>query len=53
MAKKSVEDLVIWREMFPTRRFHSREASPPGYTEPTGHWFLLLVGMVIRFDMDN
>uniref|UniRef100_K1P4U3 Protein inturned n=1 Tax=Magallana gigas TaxID=29159 RepID=K1P4U3_MAGGI len=45
MAKKSVEDLVIWREMFPTRRFHSREASPPGYTEPTGHWFLLLVGM--------
>ncbi|XP_056010504.1 protein inturned-like isoform X3 [Ostrea edulis] len=45
MAKKSVEDLVIWREMFPTRRCHSREAPPPGYSEPTGHWFLLLVGM--------
>ncbi|XP_078324273.1 protein inturned-like isoform X2 [Crassostrea virginica] len=45
MAKKSVEDLVIWREMFPTQRFHCREASTPGYTEPKGHWFLLLVGM--------
>ncbi|XP_061164049.1 protein inturned-like isoform X2 [Saccostrea echinata] len=45
MGRKSVEDLVIWREMFPTRRCHCREAPPPGYTEPTGHWFLLLVGM--------
>lgn len=53
MVKKSVEDLVIWREMFFIRRFYSREVLFLGYTEFIGYWFFFLVGMVIRFNMDN
>ena len=47
--KERVEDIVIWREIFPTRLCHRHKEDRPGYREPTGRWFLLVVIMV-RFE---
>ena len=46
LAKKSVEELVVWREMFPSQYCHQGQSCPPGYQHPDGRWFLLVVGMV-------
>ncbi|KAJ8297593.1 hypothetical protein KUTeg_024124 [Tegillarca granosa] len=45
VSKQTVQELVIWREVFPTRRCHDPDPNPPGYSEPCGRWFLLVVGM--------
>ncbi|XP_063956427.1 protein inturned-like [Lytechinus pictus] len=44
-TQRSVGQLVIWREVFPTRRVQPIEAPHLGYTEPQGRWFLLIVGL--------
>ena len=44
--KERVENIVIWREIFPTRLCHRQKEDRPGYREPTGRWFLLVVIMV-------
>ena len=39
--------VVVWRELFPTRRCHTQvDPIVPGYTEPEARWFLLVVGLV-------
>ncbi|XP_033742294.1 LOW QUALITY PROTEIN: protein inturned-like [Pecten maximus] len=45
VSKQNVEELVIWREVFPSRLCRPTLASPVGYDEPSGRWFLLIVGM--------
>ncbi|XP_069129430.1 protein inturned-like isoform X2 [Argopecten irradians] len=45
VSKQSVEELVIWREVFPSRLCRPSHTSPVGYSEPSGRWFLLIVGM--------
>ncbi|XP_078658939.1 protein inturned-like isoform X3 [Branchiostoma floridae x Branchiostoma belcheri] len=46
-SEERVGQLVLWREVRPTRRFdpEHREADAPGYSEPEGRWFLLIVGL--------
>ncbi|CAH1778014.1 unnamed protein product [Owenia fusiformis] len=45
-STNSMGQLVLWKEVFPTRRCH-KQVDPllPGYTEPEGRWFLLVVGL--------
>ncbi|XP_055958960.1 protein inturned isoform X1 [Patella vulgata] len=45
MASKSLDNLVIWLEVFPTARCDSPLIPLPGYVEPRGRWFLLIVGL--------
>ncbi|XP_071846250.1 protein inturned-like isoform X2 [Apostichopus japonicus] len=42
---QTVGQLVIWREVFPTRRVQPMEPSVHGYSEPQARWFLLIVGL--------
>lgn len=44
--KQPVDDLVIWREVFLSRLCHMVRGDNPGYREPKGRWFLLVVSMV-------
>lgn len=48
-AEQRVGQLVIWREVFPTRRQRPRPETKKGdgeeYYEPTARYFLLIVGM--------
>lgn len=43
---QAVGQLVIWREVFPTRRVQPTEPADHGYSEPQARWFLLIVGLV-------
>ncbi|XP_060596111.1 protein inturned-like, partial [Ruditapes philippinarum] len=45
VSKQSVDNLVIWREVYPTRFCQSTKKDNPGYREPQGRWFLLVVSM--------
>ncbi|XP_060070225.1 protein inturned-like isoform X2 [Ylistrum balloti] len=45
VSRQNVEELVIWREVFPSRLCRPSQSSPVGYEEPSGRWFLLIVGM--------
>ncbi|XP_053398464.1 protein inturned-like [Mercenaria mercenaria] len=45
VSKQPVDDLIIWREVYPTRFCHSAKGDNPGYREPKGRWFLLVVSM--------
>ena len=41
------DPIVVWREAFPTRRYHDPSGDAPvlGYSEPVdARWFLLIVG---------
>lgn len=42
---QAVGQLVIWREVYPTRRVRPMEPPAHGYSEPQGRWFLLIVGL--------
>lgn len=45
-AEQRVRQLVIWREVFPTRRSSkSRREEDKEYREPSARYFLLIVGM--------
>ncbi|XP_072039434.1 protein inturned-like [Amphiura filiformis] len=45
-AEQPLGQLVIWREVFPTRRRSTTMTAPiPGYVEPQGRCFLLIVGI--------
>lgn len=45
-SEQRVGQLVIWREVFPQQRASSSTA--PGYSQPQGRHFLLIVGLVRR-----
>ncbi|XP_041359463.1 protein inturned-like [Gigantopelta aegis] len=45
MSQKSVADVVVWQELWPTRCCHRPNPGVLGYQQPSGRWFLLLVGM--------
>ncbi|KAK3100306.1 hypothetical protein FSP39_017945 [Pinctada imbricata] len=42
VCRQTVEELVIWREVYPKGR--GQESSPPGYPQPRGRCYLLIVG---------
>ncbi|XP_058639233.1 protein inturned isoform X3 [Onychostoma macrolepis] len=44
-SEQRVGQLVVWREVFPQRRTQASTASHPGYCEPHGRHFLLIVGL--------
>ncbi|XP_071499365.1 protein inturned-like [Diadema antillarum] len=44
-TQQAVGQLVIWREVYPTRRVQPITAPHPSFTEPQGRWFLLIVGL--------
>lgn len=43
VSTQAVNDLVIWQEIYPTILCHTERPDTPGYREPTGRWFLLVV----------
>uniref|UniRef100_A0A8C2BR39 Protein inturned n=1 Tax=Cyprinus carpio TaxID=7962 RepID=A0A8C2BR39_CYPCA len=44
-SEQRVGQLVVWREVFPQRTTQNNTASHPGYCEPHGRHFLLIVGL--------
>ncbi|KAL1271949.1 hypothetical protein QQF64_030965, partial [Cirrhinus molitorella] len=44
-SEQRVGQLVVWREVFPQRRTQNNTSSHPGYCEPHGRHFLLIVGL--------
>jgi hypothetical protein len=57
-TEEQLGQLVMWREVYPTRCCH-QQGEPPvlGYTEPEARWFLMVIGMVSAFcvfvDLDS
>lgn len=48
-SEQRVGQLVIWREVFPQQRANGGSSSTaPGYSQPQGRHFLLIVGLVRR-----
>ena len=47
-AEQPLGQLVIWREVFPTRKAKPAKALIHGYVEPEGRCFLLIVGIVSK-----
>lgn len=45
-AEQRVGQLVIWREVFPQQRANSGGSATPGFRQPQGRHFLLIVGLV-------
>ncbi|XP_052078320.1 protein inturned-like isoform X2 [Mytilus californianus] len=46
LARKPVEELVVWREMFPSQYCQKVQSCPQGYQDPhDARWFLLVIGM--------
>ncbi|XP_076321009.1 inturned planar cell polarity protein isoform X2 [Tachypleus tridentatus] len=46
IAQEPVAQLVVWREVFPTRRFRNQqETETEEFQEPDGRWFLLVVAL--------
>ena len=49
-AEQRVGQLVVWREVFPRHRAQDRDQNHrPGYLQPHGRYFLLIVGLVRTF----
>ena len=49
-AEQRVGQLVVWREVFPRHRAQDRDQyHRPGYLQPHGRYFLLIVGLVRTF----
>ncbi|XP_050969868.1 protein inturned isoform X4 [Labeo rohita] len=44
-SEQRVGQLVVWREVFPQRRTQNNTTAHPGYCEPLGRHFLLIVGL--------
>ncbi|XP_074479576.1 protein inturned isoform X2 [Sebastes fasciatus] len=44
-SEQRVGQLVIWREVFPQQRANSSRSTAPGYSQPQGRHFLLIVGL--------
>ncbi|KAI3376286.1 hypothetical protein L3Q82_016793, partial [Scortum barcoo] len=44
-SEQRVGQLVIWREVFPQQRANGGGGSAPGYSQPQGRHFLLIVGL--------
>ncbi|XP_062416792.1 protein inturned isoform X2 [Pungitius pungitius] len=44
-SEQRVGQLVIWREVFPQQRSSSSSSTAPGYSQPEGRHFLLIVGL--------
>ncbi|XP_022072904.1 protein inturned isoform X2 [Acanthochromis polyacanthus] len=44
-SEQRVGQLVIWREVFPQQRANGGSGSTPGYSQPQGRHFLLIVGL--------
>uniref|UniRef100_A0A3Q2D0L4 Protein inturned n=1 Tax=Cyprinodon variegatus TaxID=28743 RepID=A0A3Q2D0L4_CYPVA len=44
-SEQRVGQLVIWREVFPQQRVNGGVSSAPGFTQPQGRHFLLIVGL--------
>ncbi|KAM3590682.1 uncharacterized protein V6R79_014195 [Siganus canaliculatus] len=44
-AEQRVGQLVVWREVFPQQRVNSSSSAAPGYSQPQGRHFLLIVGL--------
>ncbi|XP_041840748.1 protein inturned isoform X2 [Melanotaenia boesemani] len=44
-SEERVGQLVIWREVFPQQRANGGISSEPGYSQPQGRHFLLIVGL--------
>eukprot|EP00066_Takifugu_rubripes_P028361 XP_011617627.1 PREDICTED: protein inturned isoform X2 [Takifugu rubripes] len=44
-AEQRVGQLVIWREVFPQHRVSKDASTAPGYRQPPGRHFLLIVGL--------
>uniref|UniRef100_A0A672LV62 Protein inturned n=1 Tax=Sinocyclocheilus grahami TaxID=75366 RepID=A0A672LV62_SINGR len=44
-SEQRVGQLVVWREVFPQQRTQNNTASHPGYCQPHGRHFLLIVGL--------
>ncbi|KAM9335465.1 protein inturned [Symphorus nematophorus] len=44
-SEQRVGQLVIWREVFPQQRANSCSSTAPGYSQPQGRHFLLIVGL--------
>ncbi|XP_026168872.1 protein inturned isoform X2 [Mastacembelus armatus] len=44
-SEQRVGQLVIWREVFPQQRANDSSSTAPGYSQPLGRHFLLIVGL--------
>ncbi|KAG8006068.1 Protein inturned [Nibea albiflora] len=44
-SEQRVGQLVIWREVFPQQRANGTSTAAPGYDQPQGRHFLLIVGL--------
>ncbi|KAM6909244.1 protein inturned [Xenentodon cancila] len=44
-SEQRVGQLVIWREVFPQQRVNGGTGAVPGYSQPQGRHFLLIVGL--------
>ncbi|KAK5858642.1 hypothetical protein PBY51_002767 [Eleginops maclovinus] len=44
-SEQRVGQLVIWREVFPQQRVNHSSSTSPGYSQPQGRHFLLIVGL--------
>ncbi|XP_070785808.1 protein inturned [Enoplosus armatus] len=44
-SEQRVGQLVIWREVFPQQRANGSSSTAPGYSQPHGRHFLLIVGL--------
>ncbi|KAE8279186.1 Protein inturned Inturned planar cell polarity effector-like protein [Larimichthys crocea] len=44
-SEQRVGQLVIWREVFPQQRANGNSTAAPGYDQPQGRHFLLIVGL--------
>ncbi|XP_071315120.1 protein inturned isoform X2 [Trachinotus anak] len=44
-SEQRVGQLVIWREVFPQQRANGGSSTAPGYSQPQGRHFLLIVGL--------
>ncbi|KAM8747705.1 protein inturned isoform 2-T2 [Acanthopagrus schlegelii] len=44
-SEQRVGQLVIWREVFPQQRANGGGSTVPGYSQPQGRHFLLIVGL--------
>ncbi|MEQ2202280.1 hypothetical protein XENOCAPTIV_007451 [Xenoophorus captivus] len=45
-SEQRLGQLVIWREVFPQQRASGGGSAAPGFTQPKGRHFLLIVGLV-------
>lgn len=52
-AEQRVGQLVIWREVFPQHRVNKDGSTAPGYCQPSGRHFLLIVGLVLRHKINS